>query len=967
VDPEEEIPATASRGLDGSETPTTGRGLSGQEAPSESITLFDRETQKHHTFDLQNPEHRAYVDKVRMNMIPHNYRELTSAELRARTTSTGQAVVEGLRVAGDAAFGVPVSDPDHWEGKLQEAAQRMQEREARNPAAALAGNVAGLLMTGVTSGATKVGAAASRVVAKRMAGQALKGKITSQAAAAAARRQAAAAVAAGAAEGAVVGAAEEGFSGVVRGVRDSMAAKGEIVPESVLMSGLQSAALGATVGGALGGGIARASKGVRQQKSFAKMLDELTISKSGAVSKEARVTLQDTVQAATGARIPKSVADEAIRKSKPSFFESLTDVSKSARRRLGPRGEEIVDELRGDLGRVRRAGDLDSKAGRQARAAELADDFKAINRAKIALHRGMKIKPAVLRKMVQEATPEGVEQVARATADAEQLITQIAERAPALGIEDNVIRQLRSNVQRVQDAPLDNPSEFFTRLDDFKRATQDLATRAHPEFEDSLKGLSEQLRKTLENSQVVGSEVAELQARANAAFREFYDADSLVRKLNTKGLEVSSVDKFQTVPELDIAKADTLINSLGMEGGQQKLAGIEEFFTKFDNLAEELDGLYDGPEFAKLFKEGRAASKNLRGKLAGLNDDAAARRMMAELKDLERASGGAKNLRDAVPGRLADTAVIGGAAFGGPLGAAVGFGLKQADEFLELAASPSAVLRSAADDSVDQGFFRAGMIRYLMAERRAADASATAIRKALGKDPQPVTSLGRMVAESKETRALGIFLAGRSLEEAFTEESTQVLNGTADERIADLVPGMDEEPEIALGLVGKLEQQHGFLQEKHPLPPGIEPTEKVLSNISSRDQRRWLRYAAAAQNPVAAVMEIGDGGLAPESKEVLQTLFPEIYRRTQDIALQELQDPDVSFSRRRQVGTMLDLPVVPGASPAIAGVVSQLTSPQAAEEQQALAREQAVAFGQRKIDADRTADQTPFQQFLEDR
>ena len=113
----------------------------------------------------------------------------------------------------------------------------------------------------------------------------------------------------------------------------------------------------------------------------------------------------------------------------------------------------------------------------------------------------------------------------------------------------------------------------------------------------------------------------------------------------------------------------------------------------------------------------------------------------------------------------------------------------------------------------------------------------------------------------------------------------------------------------------------GLLRDKMPpMPPGdpLDPHARIpLPPPGVREQ--WLRYHDAVEHPMGVVDSLRDGRLNPEGVEVLQTVYPSLYAKVQQITYEQMATgklKDLTHQQRIGLGLMLQLPSDPTLDPA---------------------------------------------------
>ena len=117
-------------------------------------------------------------------------------------------------------------------------------------------------------------------------------------------------------------------------------------------------------------------------------------------------------------------------------------------------------------------------------------------------------------------------------------------------------------------------------------------------------------------------------------------------------------------------------------------------------------------------------------------------------------------------------------------------------------------------------------------------------------------------------------------------------------------------PETANALTTTALSAVNFLHEKMPKDPTAGTS---LFNRkwqpSSLELAKFERYLAAVENPMSVLEDLEAGQLTREGVEALQSVYPDIYTRIQQKAVDEIsENPDISYNKRIQVGLLLNIP-----------------------------------------------------------
>ena len=104
-----------------------------------------------------------------------------------------------------------------------------------------------------------------------------------------------------------------------------------------------------------------------------------------------------------------------------------------------------------------------------------------------------------------------------------------------------------------------------------------------------------------------------------------------------------------------------------------------------------------------------------------------------------------------------------------------------------------------------------------------------------------------------------------------------------------------------------------FLQSKVPKRATQEGVFNMLSKPlqpSTIDMAKFERYFEAVENPLSVVKDLENGTISNEGIETLKTVYPNIYSKVRDSAINYLTEkkPSVSYNKKIQLGLMLDIP-----------------------------------------------------------
>lgn len=107
-----------------------------------------------------------------------------------------------------------------------------------------------------------------------------------------------------------------------------------------------------------------------------------------------------------------------------------------------------------------------------------------------------------------------------------------------------------------------------------------------------------------------------------------------------------------------------------------------------------------------------------------------------------------------------------------------------------------------------------------------------------------------------------------------------------------------------------------FLYDKMPKTAQADSLFPKEYKPSSLDMAKFQRYVQAVENPYSVVEELKAGTLTKEHVEALQTVYPAIYGEIQhQTSAYIAKHPDLSYSKKVQLGTLLHMPTDPSMQP----------------------------------------------------
>lgn len=124
-------------------------------------------------------------------------------------------------------------------------------------------------------------------------------------------------------------------------------------------------------------------------------------------------------------------------------------------------------------------------------------------------------------------------------------------------------------------------------------------------------------------------------------------------------------------------------------------------------------------------------------------------------------------------------------------------------------------------------------------------------------------------------------------------------------------------PNIAQAAHNTLISAVNFLQSKvpkDPSPPNIFGRQYMPSSI---EMAKFARYMQAVEHPMSVLQDLQNGSLTREHVEALQAVYPAIYEQLRQEAIDKAVNADssLSYNKKVQLGTLLDIPTDPSLEP----------------------------------------------------
>jgi hypothetical protein len=406
----------------------------------------------------------------------------------------------------------------------------------------------------------------------------------------------------------------------------------------------------------------------------------------------------------------------------------------------------------------------------------------------------------------------------------------------------------------------------------------------------------EQSRKHLENTDLYG-DAANAQREINAAWTKYLDSSQLYRR---EFLTQTGTDQFNPVFSHDPAKLEGFLkaqgrarNDLASETFGRHAATQQELITAIAKHTELT------PQATAALEQGRATSKAM-----GSWFDETKQRIGA-INNYDDLVNSAKSTSGLGVAGLAFGvgAALGGPALGGIASAAAGV-LTRPDQMVRTIAALERINVASGEK------IRSAVKRFMTG---AAPAAARAGREARAGVRAAAARVRPAARAAGRAGRLGAVIAVSE----YGRRSEQVREAATDRRaLLARVAGVssqfaDMAPEVGSHVTQGAIKAVDFLAGK--LPPGrVDTLQPHLKKprVTDQEQARWLRYAAAVDDPWSVVDAFARGHVNREGAETLRVLYPRMFATMRTAVLEQLtsmREP-LPYEQRIQLGIVLQAP-----------------------------------------------------------
>lgn len=541
------------------------------------------------------------------------------------------------------------------------------------------------------------------------------------------------------------------------------------------------------------------------------------------------------------------------------------------------------------------------------------------------------------RQAFDTARPQEVERlladvpIQGAAAKAEELLGAakgaIAEmRAqPDVFTQRGLIAKLETSVNgfegRLVNDGVGSTSELFNLADDFKRTIDKQTAKWGKNIPaeaidtvDKVRGVRDMVKGFLEDPEAFG-EAATRQQQFNGAFNAQRNAEKeMLRLFGDKAVSPSGA----SYRKLSSVKIDTYLRQVGSGRGDIRDEALQNWLQTSKALTEQIAESHAKAGIDTFDKAG----------LQSLLDKSIKARGTAEqqFSDLNK-------LRALDPfGQFGTSQIV--------LGGLPGIAKAMVDQIK----SPSGLVKtlSAAEGAVLGTSKRIGQAVDAFTSVAKKGAAAVPARELAA--PLIVHELGKAfgVIDPKRRRAEG---PGDKKAEAFDRAmhglSAMVSNpGDAAGKLEGGLAHLAEHaPETRNAVVAKQLSAAQFLYDKAPKNPAAEMSLNPLIEAwrpSDAEIAKWERYAAAVQDPLGVLDEVESGTVSNEAIEALRAVYPNLYNEIQQTfagKLGELQK-QLPYQKRLTLSALFDLPVDASTAPQFVTAMQSAHGQAIQEEQQ---------------------------------
>lgn len=336
---------------------------------------------------------------------------------------------------------------------------------------------------------------------------------------------------------------------------------------------------------------------------------------------------------------------------------------------------------------------------------------------------------------------------------------------------------------------------------------------------------------------------------------------------------------------------------------------LSEALERTAARAEQAAEIAVTPERAETFRQAAATLRSTKADVAEIGEirDSIAARQRIEAAESNSALGKIIRGRGALLGGLA----------GGPAAMAAGAAV-------DVALNPTRLIQHLdtldrlAGRSAATGTRLEGAVRRIVSGAKTVIGGAGAVANAVAPRARAASrSAARVLTQSPEERT-GTFERQRSAVAAYRRDPVAAAEAFQARAIGQRVA--TAAPTLATALLGQHQRAMQFLAARMPEAAGNVSLHgpRPPVRVARADQARFMRYAAAVEDPVGALEDIADGQASVEAVEVLREVYPMLYQDVRVAAMDAISSATepIPYQRVLRLSLLLDIAGTPVLDPA---------------------------------------------------
>lgn len=252
----------------------------------------------------------------------------------------------------------------------------------------------------------------------------------------------------------------------------------------------------------------------------------------------------------------------------------------------------------------------------------------------------------------------------------------------------------------------------------------------------------------------------------------------------------------------------------------------------------------------------------------------------------------------AASGLSAEAGGIGGYMVGGPVGAAIGYGIGSVINPERLIRQLATIDRISARVGTK---FKSGIEKYINRVTKAAGKGGGKVKRLVA--PSAVGAMERHTGVKGQLEAfekLSDEVSRIAMDPAYTQDKLEQATR----------PFSDAAPQLASKLQQKAVVAANYLMEKLPKDPGRPTAIKSKWKPTKMQLDRFEKTYQAVQDPLSVVRDLENGLISPEGVEALKEIYPEIFNRVL-VQITENMDKlqDLPYAERIRLSALFEVPI----------------------------------------------------------